>query len=182
MTLEPLLEARELEEPVLLGLAVERDLVDRAGIAFADLRLGLEVGATRAIPALVQALAGISVVVNPLHDLADRRVMLGIRGPDEEVVGGVDLRHQRLEALGVAVGELGRRDALALGGVDDRLAVLVGPGQEEDVLAPLAHVAGEDVGRDRRVRVAEMGLGVDVVDRRRYVEGHCRGSRPVSSR
>ena len=65
-----------------------------------------------------------------------------------------------------------RRDALALGRLRDRLAVLVGAGQEEDVLAALAHVAGEDVGRDRRVRVPEVRLGVDVVDRRRDVEGH----------
>ncbi len=55
---------------------------------------------------------------------------------------------------GVAVGELLRRHALALGRLRDRLAVLVGAGEEEDVLAALAHVAGEDVGPDRRVRVA----------------------------
>ena len=38
----------------------------------------------------------------------------------------VELRRERLEALGVAVGELLRRDALALGRERDRLAVLVG--------------------------------------------------------
>ena len=57
---------------------------------------------------------------------------------------------------GVAVGQLLRRDALALGGERDRLAVLVGAGEEEDVLAALAHVAREHVGRDRRVRVPEV--------------------------
>ena len=77
-----------------------------------------------------------------------------------------------LEALRVAVGELLRRDALALGGERDRLAVLVGAGEEEDVLAALALVAGEDVGADRRVRVAEVRRRVDVVDRRGDVEGH----------
>ena len=37
-------------------------------------------------------------------------------------------------------------DALRLGGVGDRLAVLVGAGEEEHVLAALAMVAGEHVG------------------------------------
>ena len=67
------------------------------------------------------------------------------------------------------------RHALALGRLGDRLAVLVGAGQEEDLLAALAHVAGEDVGADRRVRVAEMGRRVDVVDRGGDVVGHRRG-------
>jgi hypothetical protein len=71
----------------------------------------------------------------------------------------------RMELAGVAIGQLLRGHPLALGGVLDRLAVLVGPGQEEDVAAALAHVAGEDVGRHRRVRVPEVGLGIDVVDR-----------------
>ena len=80
------------------------------------------------------------------------------------------------KARRVAVGELLRRDALALGGQLDRLAVLVGAGEEEDVLAALAVVAGEHVGGDRRVRVAEMRLGVDVEDRRGDVEAHGRVS------
>ena len=42
-----------------------------------------------------------------------------------------------------------------LGGVGDRLAVLVGAGEEEDVLAALAVVARHDVDRDRRVGVPE---------------------------
>ena len=70
-----------------------------------------------------------------------------------------------LEARRVAVAELPRRDALALGLLGDGLAVLVGAGQEEDVLAALAHVPGEDVGGDRRVGVPQVGLAVDVVDR-----------------
>ena len=67
-----------------------------------------------------------------------------------------ELRQQRLEALGVAVGELLRRDALALGRQRDRLAVLVGAGEEEDVLPALAHVPGQHVGGDRRVGVPEV--------------------------
>jgi hypothetical protein len=61
-------------------------------------------------------------------------------------------------------------DPLALSRGLDRLTVLVGAGEEEDLLAALAHVASEHVGRHRRVRVPEVRLGVDVVDRRGDVE------------
>ena len=170
--LELRLEGREAEEPVLLALAVERDAVDRAGVVRADLGVGLEVRAAGAVPALVHALVDVAVVVDALHDLLDALAVARVGGADEEVDRGVDARHQVLEARGVAIGELLRADALALGLLGDRLAVLVGAGEEEDLLAALAHVAGEDVGADRRVRVPEVGRGVDVVDRRGDVEGH----------
>ena len=67
--LERLLEGARAEEPVLLALPLERDLVDRAGVAGPELGLGLEVGAARAVPALVEALVDVAVVVDPLHDL-----------------------------------------------------------------------------------------------------------------
>ena len=86
-----------------------------------------------------------------------------------------DLLDHLLEVHDVAVGQLARGDALALGHVGDRLAVLVRAGEEEHVLAALAHVAREHVGGDRRVRVAEVRLRVHVVDGRGDVEAH--GSR-----
>ncbi len=81
------------------------------------------------------------------------------------------LRHQRLEARGVAVGQLLRLDPLRVRGVGDRLAVLVGAGQEEDVLPALAHVPRDHVGSDLLVGVAEVRLAVDVSDRRGDEEG-----------
>ena len=47
-----------------------------------------------------------------------------------------------------------------LGDLRDRLAVLVGAGEEEHLLAALAVVAGEDVGPDRRVRVPRCGAAL----------------------
>jgi hypothetical protein len=46
------------------------------------------------------------------------------------------------------ISELAGRDPLALGHLRDRLAVLVGAGEEEHVLAALAHVACHHVGGD----------------------------------
>ena len=69
---------------------------------------------------------------------------------------------------------LARRSA-RLGGQPHHVgAVLVGAREEEDVLAALAVMPHDDVGHDRRVRVADVRLRVDVVDRRGEVEalGH----------
>ena len=148
--------------------------MDQAGVVRPDLGLGLEVGAARAVPALVEALVDVAVVVDALDDLLDLRHVLGVGGADEEVVGGVDAPDELAELRRVAVDQLLRRHPLALGRQRDRLAVLVGAGEKERVVAALAVVAGEHVGGDRRVRVAEMGLGVDVVDRRGDVEAHGR--------
>ncbi len=86
----------------------------------------------------------------------------------------VDLRRERLEALGVAVGQLLRLDPERVGGVGDRLAVLVGARQEEHLLAALAVMARHHIGGDRRIRVPEMGRRVDVIDRGGYVVAHSR--------
>ena len=71
--LERLLEGRQAEEPVLLLLARQLDLVDRAAVAVEDLVLDLEVGAARAVPALVEALVGVAVVVDALQHLLHAR-------------------------------------------------------------------------------------------------------------
>ena len=110
--------------------------------------------------------------MDALEDLLHPDRVLLIGRADEEVVGGVQDRGQRLEFLGVPVGELAWLEPLRGGCVGDRLAVLVGPGQEEHVLAALAHVTRDHVGGDRRVRVSEVRLRVHVIDRGGDVEGH----------
>ena len=146
--------------------------MDRAQVALEDLVLDLEVGAARAVPALVDTFVRVAVVVDLLQDLLDLRHVLGIARPDEEVVRGIELRHQCLEPLGVAVGQLLRLEPLGARRVRDRLTVLVGACQEEHVDVALAHVPREHVGGDRRVRVAEVRLRVHVVDRSSDVERH----------
>ncbi len=64
--------------------------------------------------------------------------------------------------------------ALLLGGPGDLLSVLVGAGQEEDVVAHQPVPPGQGVGVDRRVGVPDMGRVLDVVDRGGdEVAGHC---------
>ena len=146
--------------------------MDRAAVAVDQLGVGLEVRAARAVPALVRPGVDIAAVVNRLEHALDRLDVARVGRADEEVVGDPEAPDEVLEPLGVAVGQLAGRDALALRGLRHRLAVLVGPGEEEHVLATLPHVPRQDVGRDRGVRVAEMRLRVHVVDRRGDVVGH----------
>src|SRR5215210_1759942 len=148
--------------------------MDRAGIVGPELGLRLEVGAARAVPALVHPLVDVPVVIDALDDLLHPLHVPLVRGADEEVVGGVDLGRHLLEAGREAVAQLSRSDALGLRLLRDGLPVLVGSGQEEDLIAALAVVSGQDVGGDRRVGVPQMGLAVDVVDRRGDIEAHGR--------
>src|SRR5947207_7803043 len=65
--LERLLEGGELEEVVVLDLALEHDLVDRAAVARKQLRVCLEVGAAWAVEALVVAGIDVARVVDRLQ-------------------------------------------------------------------------------------------------------------------
>jgi hypothetical protein len=81
------------------------------------------------------------------------------------------MRCQRFgECLRDLVGELLWRDAGGGGAALDLLAVLVGAGEEEGVVAEQAVAAGDDVGDDGGVGVADVRARVDVVDRGGEVE------------
>jgi hypothetical protein len=110
--------------------------------------------------------------VDPLEHVLDLRHVLLVGRANEEVVRGLEAGHQRLETLRVAVGELLGLEPLRPGRVRYRLAVLVGAGEEEHVLAALTHVACQHVGGDRRIRVPQVRLRVHVIDRGGDVEAH----------
>ena len=69
----------------------------------------------------------------------------------------------------VAVEQLPRREALARRSLLNFLAVLVGSGEEEDVIAVEPHEAGNRVGRDHFVSVADMRWAIRIRDRGRDV-------------
>ncbi len=103
--------------------------------------------------------------------MLDALLVLGAGGADVVVVGDAHALPEVCEGLGDLVGELLGRDAGGGGGALDLLAVLVGAGEEEGVVTEQAVTAGEDVGHDGGVGVADVGARVDVVDRRGDVEG-----------
>ena len=70
------------------------------------------------------------------------------------------------------VHELFDREARGGGGLHDLVAVLVGAGLEADLLPQEAVEAGQGIGHHRGVGVADVGLGVDVIDGRGDVDSH----------
>ena len=83
------------------------------------------------------------------------------------------MRDHVLEARRVAVGKLGRRDALLLRGLQHLDAVLIGAGQEEHVHALQAAEARKRVSGDGLIGVADMGHVVGIGDGGGDVIGPC---------
>ena len=163
-----LLERREPEEPVPL-LDPLRLPVVLGALSVDEVGLGLERLAADAVQPRVHVLVDVPVVVEPLQESLDERLVLRVARADEEVV-------RRIEALGELtpddrdlIGVLLRRQPLLRGDPGHLRGVLVDPGQEERLGATLALVAGQDVRRDRRVGVPDVRGRVHVVDRRRDV-------------
>src|SRR5712691_5186017 len=74
-----------------------------------------------------------------------------------------------------------RRDALPRGGLQHLDAVLVGAGQEKDLVAVEPHEAGDGIGRDHLVGKADMRGAVRVGDGGRQIIGlgsHLRALEP----
>ncbi len=168
---QAVLVAREPEEVVLLGDVLDHGAVDRAAEAVVELVLLVVELAAHAVEALVAVELDVAVVVDPLEELLHRPAVAGLGGADVVVVGDVEAVPRGAEQRAVAVGPLERGDVVRLGRPLDLEAVLVGAGEEHDVVAPEAPPAGQHVGRDRRVRVPDVGRVVHVVDGRGDVEG-----------
>ena len=98
---------------------------------------------------------------------------MGVGGADVVVVGDAHAVPEGAEGGGDLVGEVLRGEAGGGGGALDFLAVLVGAGEEEGVVAEEAVAAGDDVSRNGRVGVADVRARVDVVDRSGEVELFC---------
>ena len=169
---EPVLVGREAEEPVLFLDPLRRRQVNRAEPVLGQLLLGLELLTADAIPACVDVLVDVAVVVHPLKELADEALVPVVARADEEVGLGVQPRRQVAPRDGDAVRILLRLEPLLFGHPPDLRRVLVDAGEEERVRAALPLVANKHVANRRRVGVADAGRRVDVVDRCGQVEAH----------
>ncbi len=167
---QAVLVAREAEEVVLLGDVLDDRAVDRAALAVVELVLLVVELAAHAVEALVAVELDVAAVVDPLEELLHRHLVPGLGGADVVVVGDVEVVPRGTEEGAVAVGPLERGDVVGLGRPLDLEPVLVGAGEEHDVVAPEPAPPGQDVGRHRRVRVPDVGRVVHVVDRRGDVE------------
>ncbi len=136
-------------------------------LAVHQLALGPEGLAGGAVFALVGALVDVALVVHLLENLLDALHMVVVGGADEPVVGDVHQLPQVEHAPGAlhdVVDKLLGGYAGLLGLVLDLLAVLVGAGEEHDLTAPQALIAGHGVGGHGAVGVADVQLIAGVVD------------------
>ena len=162
---QPVLVARQQEEVVLFFEPHRLGAVHRA-VTVDEVALVVEALAGRTVEAAVGALLDVAGGPQLLDEALHEGLVLGVGRADEEVVAGVHPQGHLAELRGEGVDVLTRREPARLGRLGDLVAVLVGAGQKEDVVAEPAVVTREDVGGDRRVGVTQVRLGVDVVDRR----------------
>jgi hypothetical protein len=96
----------------------------------------------------------------------NRRVVPRLGSADEVVVGAVQRLHHGLELRRHLGDEVGRRLALPFRSLLDLLAVLVGAGEEQHVVAVEPLEAGQRVGGQRLVGLADMRRAIGVRDGR----------------
>ncbi len=82
--------------------------------------------------------------------------MLFFRGADEAVEGDVETLIHLLESKRVARGDFHCRQAFGFRGLDHLEAVLVGPGEKEDIPAVEPRKARQRIGGDRLIGVTDM--------------------------
>jgi len=138
-------------------------------LAVHKLALGPEALAGLAVFAGVLALIYIAVFIHLLEDLLNGGNVIVIGGADEAVVGDV---HQLPEVLYASLAQndivnelLGSHAGLG-GLVLYLLAVLIGTGEEHDLMAGEALIAGNGVGCHGAVSMAYMELIAGIINRR----------------
>ena len=142
-----------------------------------QLALGPEALAGGAVLALVGALVDIPVVVHLAEDALDGRHVVVVGRADEAVIGDVHELPQVQDAAGALddlIHEGLGRDAGFLRFLLDLLAMLVRAGEEHHIEAAQPLVAGDGVGGDGAVGVADVKFVRGVVDRRGDEEGFFR--------
>ena len=125
--------------------------------------------AAYAVVAAVFTEVDVALIVYLLQDVLHHLYVIRVRRPDEAVVGEAQLFKGRAEHPGDAVNVGLGLDAFSFGRLHYLIAVLVGACQKVYVGAESPPEPGQGIGQNGRIRVADVRLGVHVVDRRGYV-------------
>src|SRR5215475_630358 len=141
-----------------------------AVVACFGLVFGVKFVAVGAIQALVFALVDVAVLPHPPPKFLGGALVVIVSGADPVVVGEAVRREGRLEFVDDVVNVPFNGQAALFRRALDVQSVLIGPGQKEGLEAALTLVASHRVGDQRRVKVAEMRMRVDVIYRRCNVE------------
>ena len=168
---QPVLPRREPEEVARLLDPFDRRAAGR--LAVDQLGLGVERFVAHRIPAGIGAEVDLVARDEFAPELLHRGLVARLGGADEVVVGKREQLAETAERLGNAVDELLRRLAGRGRRLFHLLAVLVGTGQEHHLAPVEPHETRQRVAGQRGVRVADMRLVVDVINRRGDVEAFC---------
>jgi len=165
---EAVLERGELEEIVFLidqftGTAAQRAIGWFRGVGYIEV-------VKNTVAALVNAFVNVSSVASFQKQAANGAQMLHGGGANEMGVADAELVPQATENCRVAVHQFARGDARFGGGASDIFAVLVGAGQEGDVVPLHAFEPGYCVRDQRGVGGADVRPRVGVIDRRGQIE------------
>src|SRR5450756_1353970 len=123
-------------------------------------------GIKTGVSGLVEMAGGVELCERGLYVFLVAR----LRGAHEIVIRQFQLLDERLPVGGEGVAIFLRIFFLRQGGLLDLLAVLVKAGEKKHFLAQAAACAGDDIGNDFLVGMAEVRLPIDVIDRRRDVK------------
>ncbi len=135
---ETVLERAELEEVVVLFEPLDGSVMVPADVAREELRLVFVRLTSDAVPARIGAELDETVVIYALKELLDGNVVTGLGRADEIVVRNVEAPPRLGKPRRGTVGPV-LRICPVLGGCPRNLVpVLVGPGEEKDVVARLA--------------------------------------------
>ncbi len=168
---QPVLVLAHAEKVVCFRDAVHRATAARLGaLAVDQVLLREEPLAGHAVPAIVIRAVDLVAVIQVLQDPLHRLDMSRFGGADKVVVCDFQVLPEILETHDRLVHMCLRRHAALVGGLLHLLSMLVGTGQEMDRQACQPVVAGQHIGQDRGVGMADMRLVVHIVDRRGHIE------------
>src|ERR1700682_1258338 len=130
-----------------------------------ELAVREEALATDTVFALIFPEHDFAAIFERLQSVLNRSSVVGIRSPIKDVEGNSHFFPSGAEILGHFIHEFARVAPLGFRHLLDLLAMLVGACQEGDFLSPLRSMVLQNVRENSRVRMTQMGTGVDVVKR-----------------
>ena len=135
-----------------------------------------------AVPAFLMAGTDMPCSLTALKKGLDKGKMARACGANETIIGDVPTRPEVGVQGGNLIAMIRWTDVLRFGRALNLLAVFINTGNEHDVLAFETLKTSERITGERGVHASEVGLGVDVIERRCEAVGHRVGSllRPLA--
>jgi len=147
----------------LTSLAMQQQLgVDSPDFGFFLAIIGF---VAHRVPAGIAAFVDVAIFGHRLPDCLAGAVMAFFGGANEIIIGGIERRRHTLELSRIAVCQFLRRHAFLARRLVHLGTVLVGSGQEIDLFAVKPLEAGQCIGSDQLIGMADMRLAIRIGNR-----------------